>query len=32
MRRRTPEELGIVAVVVLVALVLSLISPTFRTA
>lgn len=31
MRRRTPEELGIVAVVVLVALVLSLISPTFRT-
>ena len=31
MRRRTPEELGIVAVVVIVALVLSLISPTFRT-
>lgn len=31
MRRRTPEELGILAVVVIVALVLSLISPTFRT-
>ncbi len=30
-RRRLPEELGIAAVVVLVAAVLSLLSPTFRT-
>lgn len=31
MRRRAPEELGIAAVVVIVALILSAISPTFRT-
>ncbi len=31
MRRRSPEELGIAAVVVLVVIILSLVSPTFRT-
>lgn len=31
MRKRTPDELGILVVVVIVALVLSVMSPTFRT-